>query len=211
MTGAQSAFRVVRTTRKKRGRPPVGRRAMTNAERCRRYRKAKRARLRQSDEWCTPLREIELAREAMGGIDCDPAANAFSQTRINAPLYFTKESDGLLESHDWHGRVFLNPPYSRGLIDRFVAKLLAEIEAGRVTQAILLVHGRTDAAWFHLASSASAARCEVRKRIRFEKNGVKAKSPETGSVFFYFGQNVERFREVFGAIGAVHVNPSRAQ
>ena len=40
-----------------------------------------------NDEWCTPQHWIDLARDAMGGIDLDPATNAGAQTRIQADRY----------------------------------------------------------------------------------------------------------------------------
>jgi len=84
-------------------------------------------------EWYTPQEYVDLARNVMGGIDLDPATHEIPQRRIKAEKYFTEKDDGLTK--EWHGRVWLNPPYAATLIYRFVDKLLAEIKAGRVTQA----------------------------------------------------------------------------
>jgi hypothetical protein len=104
-------------------------------------------------------------------------------------------------AHEWSGRVWVNPPYSK--IDEFVAKLLKEVEAGRVTAAILLTNDCTDAQWFHQAVSACSAFCLTRGRIRFEREDGPADSPPRGQTFFYFGNDAATFRNVFRSIGFV--------
>jgi len=66
-----------------------------------------------SDEWYTPAEYIEAARAVMGDIDLDPATCAAAQEMIRARTFLTKEDDGL--TRPWHGRVWLNPPYSGSL------------------------------------------------------------------------------------------------
>jgi site-specific DNA-methyltransferase (adenine-specific) len=62
-----------------------------------------------------------------------------------APRYFTPDSDGLIQS--WHGEiVFVNPPYSRGNIDKWMKKCLQESTHARV---IALVPVSTSSKWFH--------------------------------------------------------------
>jgi hypothetical protein len=98
-----------------------------------------------SDEWYTPARYVEAARQVLGGIDLDPASNKFAQKVVKAARFFTAE-DGLKQQ--WQGRVWLNPPYSRDLMEPFVNKLCA---SRGVTAAILLTHNGTDSAWFETA------------------------------------------------------------
>jgi hypothetical protein len=102
-------------------------------------------------------RLIKLVREVMGGIDLDPATHPEAQERVRADRYFTKADDAL--NQPWHGRVFLNPPFARGLVETFGFKLLAELVGGRVSEAIVLVNASTDAAWFRYLRSAAAAEC----------------------------------------------------
>ena len=52
----------------------------------------------------TPARYIEAARAAMGGIDLDPASNAFAQETVRAARYFDAAANGLKQA--WHWRVF---------------------------------------------------------------------------------------------------------
>jgi len=104
---------------------------------------------------------------------------------------------------EWHGRVWLNPPYSQPHIARFVDKLLAEVAAGRATEAILLTHNYTDTGWFHAAAKKCAAICFTRGRIKFVNAAGKEASPTQGQAFFYFGTGIDRFRETFGGFGFI--------
>ena len=99
-----------------------------------------------NNEWYVNSSVIRAANRVMGGIDCDPASCKEAQKTVQAGVYFTKEDDGL--TMDWIGRIFLNPPYNAKDMVAFIGKLLAEIKAGRVTEAIVLVHNRADTPWF---------------------------------------------------------------
>jgi hypothetical protein len=199
--------------RQKLGRKPIGTRAMTPLERLHRFRErqrvkrneTKRANFRstgaENNEWYTPTEHIELARQVLGEIDLDPASNAIAQQRVRATRFFTKDDDGL--SLPWQGRVWLNPPYSRNLMSRFVDKLLSELDCGRVTEAIVLTNNTTDPIWFHRLSKAAAAQCFPRGRIKFLRPDGTTGSPAQGQVFHFLGENVERFHEVFGELGFV--------
>jgi phage N-6-adenine-methyltransferase len=152
-------------------------------------------------EWYTPVAYIDLARQVMGEIDLDPATCAFAQARVQARRYYTIEDDGLAK--DWAGKIWLNPPFAQPAIVHFVEKLVASFLSGAVAEAVMLSSNYTDTAWFHHAESACAAICFTRGRIRFEDETSSIAAPMNGHSFFYYGQNVGRFREVFGAIGFV--------
>ena len=152
-------------------------------------------------EWFTPLEYIHLARQVMDGIDLDPATCEFAQARIQAHRYFTLEDDGLAK--EWAGRLWLNPPYSQPEIVHFVEKLVASVQSGAVTQAILLTSNYTDTAWFHHAESACAAICFTRGRIRFEDETSAVPAPVNGHAFFYYGPELQRFRQAFAAHGLI--------
>jgi len=149
-----------------------------------------------NNEWYTPPEIIAAARAVLSEIDLDPASNPTAQEIVQATSYFTAETDGLAQ--EWQGRVWINPPYARDLLPRFVDKLLAEIDAGRVTEAILLVNNCTDAGWFHAAKRRCAALLFSSGRIRFlRSDGVTPGPPTQGQAFFYFGPNVAGFTEAF--------------
>jgi phage N-6-adenine-methyltransferase len=153
------------------------------------------------NEWYTPERYIEFARAVLGVIDLDPASSEIAQAKVRATRYFTIATDGLI--HDWHGRVWLNPPYGQPYITQFVGKLVGEYTALRVSEAILLTHNYTDTAWFHMAASACSAICFTRGRIRFVAPSGEVASPTQGQAFFYFGPHPGRFRTYFGPEGHV--------
>jgi hypothetical protein len=70
----------------------------------------------KEEEWYTPPNIIEAARTVLGNIDLDPASCVEAQKYVQARCYFTPKEDGL--SKKWKGRVWLNPPYTVGLIPR---------------------------------------------------------------------------------------------
>ena len=72
--------------------------------------------VRSSDEWYTPKEVLK----ALGRFDLDPCA-PIRPLWPTAEVMYDRNMDGL--SLKWEGRVWLNPPYSRPLIEQFVRKL----------------------------------------------------------------------------------------
>jgi phage N-6-adenine-methyltransferase len=153
------------------------------------------------NEWFTPAQYVAAARKVMGAIDLDPATHRVAQEAIQATECFTREDDAL--AREWRGRVWLNPPYAQPLIGQFVGKLVEEIEAGRVKQAVLLTHNYTDTAWFHAAQAGAAMICFTRGRIKFVDINGDDCAPTQGQSFFYYGPRVDRFRREFAPFGFV--------
>ena len=152
----------------------------------------------------TPKEYIEAARQALGGIDLDPATSEEAQKVVQAERYFTAADDGL--SRDWDGKVFLNPPYHRDLAPKFIDKLIIEREAKRTTAAVLLTNNCTDTEWFAKAFSACAAVCFTNGRINFwTPNGGGVVLPTQGQAFFYFGDDLKRFAAAFASIGFIAI------
>lgn len=174
--------------------------AVTQAEVLRRATHTSGADDYDGDEWYTPKEYIDLARKVMGGIDLDPATHRTAQKVVEAKAFFTKDDDGLAQ--EWTGKVFLNPPYSYPLVEKFTTKLIAEHEAKRVTQAVLLVNNCTDAGWFHALLERYVA-CFTRGRISFEHPSRPAFATRQGQVFFYLGVKEFRFAKEFSSMGCV--------
>jgi ParB family chromosome partitioning protein len=145
----------------------------------------------------TPTKYIEAARQVMGGIDLDPASNEWAQKTVKAKVYYTKEDNGL--DKPWQGNIFLNPPYSHPEVKHFVDKLLKELKLGQ--QAILLTNNNTDTKIFHDAAKKAAAVCFTKGRINFLKPDGSLSSPTNGQVFYYFGENNEKFIQIFLEFG----------
>lgn len=153
------------------------------------------------DSWCTPAKYIRAARSVMGGIDLDPATNAAAQLYICAKKKYTRDDSGL--EHEWEGRIWMNPPYSYPLIEKFTAKFRAEDDAGNVEAGVILVNNCTDAEWFHLLLERYPV-CFTRGRVAFEQHG-KGFSTRQGQAFFCCGkaQIQANFAKIFKEFGAV--------
>jgi phage N-6-adenine-methyltransferase len=152
-------------------------------------------------EWHTPAKYLDLARRVLGAIDLDPASNEDAQHTVQATEYFTKNDDGLTK--EWHGRVWLNPPYARKNIAKFVKKLIEERKAGHVIAAILLTHACPDTAWFRDAAAVADVVCFTTGRVRFENADGRLANPKQGQAFFYFGEFPSTFIAEFTSVGFV--------
>jgi phage N-6-adenine-methyltransferase len=154
-----------------------------------------------NNEWYTPERYIELAREVLGNIDVDPASNDFAQQKVRASEYYTEETNGL--NKNWVGNVWLNPPYAQPAIGDFINKIVDEVEAGHVKSAVMLTHNYTDTAWFQKAARAATAICFTRGRVKFEGPNGEVAAPTQGQAFFYFGDELIKFCEAFSDVGFI--------
>jgi ParB family chromosome partitioning protein len=151
------------------------------------------------NEWYTPPEHIAAVREVLGTIDLDPASTETANRTVKAARYYSTDDDGL--SQPWSGRVFLNPPYAQPYIAQFVGKLVDEVDAGHVDEAILLTHNYTDTAWFHNAEEHCNAICFTRGRIGFLSPTGERAAPTQGQAFFYYGDDVARFALRFSSLG----------
>jgi ParB family chromosome partitioning protein len=88
------------------------------------------------NEWYSPPGVVEAARHAMGAIDLDPASCEAANEIVRATTFFTIRDDGL--KLPWHGRIWLNPPYSTHA-PKFAVKFDQELQRGAVTAGCLLL------------------------------------------------------------------------
>ena len=118
----------------------------------------------KSDDWSTP-QDLFDKLNAEFDFNLDPCA-----TNENAKCgrFYSSDIDGLMQS--WHGRVFMNPPYSE--IRAWMAKAAAEARAGATV--VCLVPARTDTRWFHESAVGHEIRF-IQGRLRF--GGAKAGAP----------------------------------
>jgi phage N-6-adenine-methyltransferase len=151
----------------------------------------------------TPAIYIESVREVLGEIDLDPASNDVAQQVVKAAQWYGEADDGL--SKDWHGTVFLNPPYSWPDVANFTEKLCKHVSSGEVSSAVLLTNNNTDTKWWHLAAGAAAAVCFTEGRINFYKKDGSVTQPTNGQTFFYFGDRFATFSRVFSEYGFIMV------
>ncbi len=152
---------------------------------------------KSSDCWYTPPHIIGKVIEVLGEIDLDPCAD--DGRHIHARSHFTAADDGL--SREWHGRVFMNPPYSCPGV--WMNKLQSEVAAGRVTEAIALVPAATDTNWLNPVLKSQPV-CFWKGRIRFLDVSYEPKLPARQShCLIYWGSNSQQFKKVFDEVGIV--------
>lgn len=89
-------------------------------------------------EWLTPPSIIA----ALGPFDLDPCA-PLVQPFPTARLTYTARDNGLIQAWPKGARVWLNPPYANGVIEKWLARL-AEHDRGTA-----LIFARTDTEAFH--------------------------------------------------------------
>jgi len=152
-----------------------------------------------NDEWYTPQEYIDAARSVMGDIDLDPASSDVANKVVGAKTYYTAEDDGL--SKDWHGRVWMNPPYAADLIPRFVDKLSMHYQHGGVDEAIVLVNNATETVWFNELVSVASAVIFPKSRVRFYMPDGKTGAPLQGQAVLYLGRNPGFFMMAFSSFG----------
>lgn len=151
-------------------------------------------------EWYTPPEYIDVVKAVLGGIDLDPASSAEAQKFVKAKRYFTVEDDGL--SKPWKGRIWLNPPYGSGVIDKFTDKLVVHYEAKDVSSAILLTNNATETEWYARAAKAASAVCFPFGRISYlDASGQPENTPLQGQSLLYLGDDSAKFCETFKNIG----------
>lgn len=163
-----------------------------------------------SDEWNTPPSVIQLAREAMGTIDTDPASNPVANKYIKAHTWYGRELNGLDPSRPWIGNLWLNPPYGRGeqSAGKFIERLIKELH-GNVRQAITCLSlGSMSARWFQPIHEHASLHLIFHGRINFippehKKENGNGNSPSKGTVLSYFGNNKESFKKVFEHQGVI--------
>jgi phage N-6-adenine-methyltransferase len=167
---------------------------------------------RDSDSWFTPSLYTDMAREVMGNIDLDPFSSQTANTHIKAKRYFDINSDAFTQQ--WfqdQGRVFMNPPYGRKIVDAAIDIFIKNLLNESISQGIVLVNNATETRWFHSLLSYADAICFPDRRIAFETDDGKHVSGNTrGQVFFYYGQKLGKFKETFGKIGAVLIPIEKA-
>ena len=154
-----------------------------------------------TEEWYTPTDVIEKVRAVLGEIDLDPASNPVANEVVKARQIYTKDDDGLVQ--DWHGKVFLNPPFGSETMSRFVEKLISEYQSGNVPEAIMLTDSLSLPNWFSKAIAACNAMFITTDRFYYWNDDNETQRGWSKGCLFYFGKNRQVFYDVFKDIGTI--------
>lgn len=157
------------------------------------------------DEWWTPPHIIEAARDALGSIDLDVASCAEADETVKATRFFDRETDGLQQP--WSGRVWANPPFSAGIVGKFVSKLVSEAD---VSAWVCLLNSTTETAAGQLFLTHAHVVCFPSSRLRFRgpdaagTQGTPLVGQMIGARFKVApAEGIARFREAFSPLGVV--------
>lgn len=141
----------------------------------------------QKDLWETPT-HIFAALDREFRFTLDPCCTPESK---KCPWGLTPKQDGL--SVSWAGqRVYCNPPYSRGNIDKWVEKCYKESRKPN-TLVVALLPVSTSANWWHRWIVGKAELRFIERRVRFV--GARYTAPFSSVIAIFGGTEVKSFAQ----------------
>jgi|TARA_B100000902_G_C26739717_1_gene635502 phage N-6-adenine-methyltransferase len=149
----------------------------------------------RKDTWNTPTNFVGDVLKFFGTVDLDPCCNDVDNPNVPALNYFTEETNGL--AHDWHGKVFMNHPYSDS--KTWVPYAALQYESGNAEEMVLLIKLDISTKWWR--SVAKYPWIAINKRLRF---GVGTGAAPFQSAIVYLGKDLDRFTKVFGKYGFLY-------
>ena len=143
----------------------------------------------RTDTWLTPVNLIR----SLGEFDLDPCCPVGVPWETAKEFYsLDRGQDGLLLP--WHGRVWLNPPYSNWV--KFIEKLKQH------NNGIALIFGRTETKGFfdHVWENADSIMF-IKKRISFVRMDLTSGPSTAPSVLIAYGKNNTEALRKSGIVG----------
>jgi hypothetical protein len=162
-----------------------------------------------SQDWGTPENYVRAVKEFFGGqIDLDPCSNRYSivgaETEYTLPAH-----DGLKESWNFR-RIYVNPPYGldrkcgTGIKNRLYRCAQAHKDFGAEVLALVPVATNTGHWKKYVFNRATAVCFLYDTRLKFLVNGKNGgKGAPMSCAMIYWGEDYERFFDVFLEFGAV--------
>ncbi|MDG3008459.1 DNA N-6-adenine-methyltransferase [Paludisphaera sp. Pla2] len=145
--------------------------------------------------WETPSQLLEVLYSVFGRFDLDPCSPS-KKGPVKARVRFTAEDDGL--ELPWKGRVFVNPPYGRGL-GEWVCKARSEFESGDAGLVVLLIPARTETSYWHRHVAGKASVWFIEGRLKF--GGGKQSAPFPSALVVFGATSEEKERLDRSAVG----------
>jgi site-specific DNA-methyltransferase (adenine-specific) len=143
----------------------------------------------KTGEWSTPQDFFDKLNWRFGPFSLDPCATIDNTKCAN---FFTEAEDGLSKS--WEGfKVFVNPPYGRG-IDKWIKKAYEESRKDN-TMVVMLIPARPDTKYWHDYVMKADEVYFIRGRLKFGDSENSAPFPS--AVVVFDGSNLS---QIFGAM-----------
>lgn len=158
----------------------------------------------ETDERFTPEHVLEVVRQ-FAPIYLDPCTTP--ENPVGAENFFTAEDDGLSEGRGWYcgdgDRVaFVNCPYSRGELARWMRRIVSESREFHGIIALIPSDLGTEAG--QLVAQTADAICFVKGRLTFSTPAGKLDAgAKQASIMPYWGKETQRFERVFAQLGVV--------
>ena len=151
----------------------------------------------EQDHWTTPPDlALALASVVGGQFDLDVASPGPSASPIPARRHFTMADDGL--ALPWYGKAFMNPPYGRVVLPKWIEMARAEVESGRAEIVIALLPSSTGNLYWHNHIADGKARYKfLRGRLKF---GSGSGSATFSSVVVWWGGTDTMHRRIEEAL-----------
>jgi len=163
----------------------------------------------QSVNWCTPPKYVEAVKKVFGGVvELDPCSNQWAI--VEAKNKFSlPQHDGLVE--EWNYKtIYVNPPYGadrerKTTIKHWLYKC-AHAHKHFHAEILALVPVATNTShWKEYIWGKATAVCFLYDtRLKFMENGnEEGKGAPMSCAMVYWGQDYEKFFEIFLEFGAV--------
>lgn len=153
------------------------------------------------DDRFAPIWLIEIARKVMGSIETDPASCPKANAFVKARFFHTKKGDGLTKS--WWGSIWLYPPYSMPLIEKFSIHLCQQHLYGDTREACMLTRNSTETPWCQRLLMSCDRFCLLNKKLTFSAPNKTVVTDEGGHILFYFGDRKSDFERLLKPHGIV--------
>ena len=150
----------------------------------------------RTDKWNTPPEFVADVVKFFGTIDLDPCSNSEGNPNVPANNYYNEDTNGL--AHDWHGKVFMNHPYSNS--KEWIPYAALQYESGNAEELVLLIKLDISTKWWQ--SVCKYPWIAINKRMKFGDG--KGASPFQSAII-YLGKDLDRFNKVFGKYGTLYV------